>query len=318
MLRVPMPQHGPLRARSRRSTPARYRRSSRGRASAPCVFLSPRDVRELPSGDEKLENFRVVETRRDVTSFSLETFRVPNQVAFGLTLLGIALVRGGNVLIVIPSLNPGWVSVVVKVLLLCSKPGSYRIMSPIATIRNALIVALDDVDVSRLRRLRVQLKLQTLNLRLISLPLLFAEAVLARLPRLVLRTRTLVFRLAAGSGGTAEGSEQCAPEHRAGGGCGGSGGGGQRRLTSSRRPLKAERYISCSSTRAMLPRIHDQRQAGSAPRASTSVRTSTPRSEMRLRARPKCSHTGRALLSAAAARAMAPASPHLLESRRSV
>ena len=66
-------------------------------------------------------------------------------------------------------------------------------MSPIATIRNALIVALDDVDVSRLRRLRVQLKLQTLNLRLISLPLLFAEAVLARLPRLGLRTRTLVF-----------------------------------------------------------------------------------------------------------------------------
>ena len=204
-------------------------------------------------------------------------------------------------------------------MLLCSKPGSYRMMSPIATIRNALIVALDDVDVSRLRRLRVQLKLQTLNLRLISLPLLFAEAVLARLPRLGLRTRTLVYSLGSGQrGGAAEGSEQCAPEHRAGGGCGGSGGGGQRRLTSSRRPLKAERYISCSSTRAMLPRIHDQRQAGSAPRASTSVRTSTPRSEMRLRARPKCSHTGRALLSAAAARAMAPASPHLLESRRSV
>ena len=69
---------GPLRARSRRSPPARYRRASRRRArgrerTARTASVSP--------AHQKLENFRVVETRRDVTSFSLETLRVPTHVA---------------------------------------------------------------------------------------------------------------------------------------------------------------------------------------------------------------------------------------------
>ena len=39
---------------------------------------------------EKLKNFRVVETRRDVTTFSLETLRVANQEACSLDLLCVS------------------------------------------------------------------------------------------------------------------------------------------------------------------------------------------------------------------------------------
>ena len=69
---------GPLRARSRR------RHGTDG---------GREDERVRPAFSRahgKLENFRVVETRRDVTTFSLETLRVANQEACSLDLLCVS------------------------------------------------------------------------------------------------------------------------------------------------------------------------------------------------------------------------------------